>query len=80
VLGMFRHEGGSTWVMIVNRDYEKPTEVRVTFDGSVATVEELSAQTGVSKPVQLSQGSTTFPLDPAECQLFKLVIRSKKSF
>jgi len=74
VLGMFRHEDGSTWAMVSNRLMRKPAKVEVTLDKSVKRLEEISATTGVclNHPPDGS-GMVTFELRPGEGKLFKLV-------
>ncbi|MCE5199328.1 MAG: hypothetical protein ABFD54_10210 [Armatimonadota bacterium] len=73
VLGMFKHEDGSDWAMIVNRDYTNPATTELAFCPSIKSVMEVSNQTGVSVPLSLKQGSASFVLQPGECKLMKLM-------
>ncbi|MHB9035792.1 MAG: hypothetical protein ACYC64_03935 [Armatimonadota bacterium] len=73
VLGMFRHEDGSAWAMIVNRDYSKPATTELTFRAPVKSVLEVSGQTGILLTLGLKQGLASFALQPGECKLMKLL-------
>jgi len=70
ILGVFRHRDGSSWAMIVNRSLRKPGVARLTFDPSVKLVEEMSAKTGVMRP--LGRGQVELRLLPGEGKLIKL--------
>jgi hypothetical protein len=72
VLGMFTHEDGSTWAMVVNRHLRKPTSVRVRFDPAVHSVREMSRKTGVMLPLKLSSGAAQLDLAPGEARLLRL--------
>ncbi len=73
VLGMFKHEDGSAWAMIVNRDMRKPACVELAFDKSVSTVTEMSAKTGVLIDLKLDEGrSLSVDFRPGEGKLLKL--------
>ncbi len=74
VLGMFKHEDGSTWAMVSNRLMRKPVEVELTFGKSVKRLEELTAASGgrLNHPPDAS-GKVVLPLQPGEGRLFKLV-------
>ena len=54
VLGFFKHDDGSQWAIIVNRDLHKPAATMLTFDPKTTRVEELSPQTGKLSPVALT--------------------------
>ena len=73
VLGMFRHEDGSTWAMVMNRDLRKQVTARLVFDASIQRVQEMSAKTGIMRNVKLDGGTATFDLRPGDGRLLKLV-------
>lgn len=73
VLGMFEHQDGSTWAMVVNRHLRESTTACLTFDSSVTSVQEVSGKTGVLRNLKLSERSATLDLRPSEGRLLKLL-------
>ena len=69
VLGMFRHEDGSTWAMVVNRQLRSKTTAKLSFKGKI---QEMSPKTGVMRNLKLVNGSVTLALAPGEARLLKL--------
>lgn len=72
LLGMFKHEDGSDWIMPVNRDRAEPATVELAFRESVKSVSEIDGQTGNVLPLDLKEGSASFVLPPGQCKLIKL--------
>ena len=72
VLGMFRHEDGSTWAMVVNRHLRNKTTAKLTFKGA-AKVQEMSPKTGVMRNLRLENGSVSLELSPGQGRLLKLM-------
>ena len=72
VLGMFKHEDGSIWAMVVNRHLRTPTTAVLKLDSSVKGVQEMSRKTGVLRDLQLDQGTVSVNLGPGEACLLKL--------
>ncbi|MDI6828172.1 MAG: hypothetical protein QME62_06795 [Armatimonadota bacterium] len=75
VLGMFRHEDGSTWAMVVNRDLRKETDVLISLRGSTKRIEEMSAKSGVMHNLKLDNGKAFVHLKPGEGKLLKLLTK-----
>ncbi|MDH7482188.1 MAG: hypothetical protein QHH26_09495 [Armatimonadota bacterium] len=75
VLGIFRHEDGSTWAMVVNRNLRKDSTVILSFKGSIKNVEEMSSKTGAMHKLKLDKGKTTIHLRPGEGRLLKLLAK-----
>jgi hypothetical protein len=70
VLGMFKHDDGSTWVIVVNRHLRNNTTARLTFAGKI---QEMSPKTGVMRDLKLEDGSVSLDLRPGEAKLLKLI-------
>jgi hypothetical protein len=73
VLGMFKHKDGSTYAMVVNRDYAESANVTIAFQPSIKSLMEVSKHTGMLMPIELKQRIVSFVLQPGECKLMKLV-------
>lgn len=73
VLGLFRHEDGSTWAMVTNRQLRKANLVTLEFDPRVKSIQELSRRTGKLRNLGLHDGKTRLNLRPGEGRLLKLV-------
>ena len=69
VLGMFRHQDGSTWAMVVNRHLRNKTTAKLTFAGKI---QEMSPKTGVMRDLKLENGSVSLDLRPSEAKLLRL--------
>jgi hypothetical protein len=72
IMGVFRHEDGSTWAMLVNRDLRKPITLTLKFNASVKTVRELSRKTGWPATLELNNRALTLDLKSGEGRLLKL--------
>lgn len=72
VTGLFRHDDGSQWVIVVNRDLHKATKVTLGVDQKVASLEALSPQTGQLATVPLEDRSAAFKLPPGGIKIVKL--------
>src|SRR6185436_15535356 len=46
LIGFFKHDDGSQWAMVVNRDLHKSAAATLVFDGKVANLQELRPKTG----------------------------------
>ncbi len=73
VLGMFKHEDGSTWAMVVNRDLRRSTTARLKFEASVNAAQAVSAKTGVRRNLKLDEGAAELKLRPGDGVLLKLM-------
>src|SRR3954467_4958402 len=58
VLGLFKHDDGSQWAIIVNRDLHKPHAPVFTFEAKTNGIEDLSPHTGKLSPVALAEKMT----------------------
>jgi hypothetical protein len=71
LIGLFQHDDGSRWAMIVNREFHKTANASLRFQSGVRAVEELSAQTGALAPVPLSNQSAQFTMPPGSIRILK---------
>jgi hypothetical protein len=72
VLGFLKHEDGSRWAIVVNRDLHKSTSTSLAFAGKPKSVDELSPQTGKPAAIQLVDGKAVVELPAGGIKLFKL--------
>ena len=72
VLGFFKHDDGSQWALIVNRDLHKSAATKLAFDAKITGVEELSPQTGKLSPVALTDRTRRYGLSPGGIKVLKL--------
>src|SRR4051794_7252685 len=72
VLGFFKHDDGSQWAIIVNRDLHKPTATMLRFDPKTKGIEELSSQTGKLSSVALTDKTRHYELPPGGIKVLKL--------
>lgn len=72
VLGMFRHEDGSTWAMVVNRDLRRENSVVLKLAPSITGVQEMSPKTGVMADLKPVGHSITLKLRAGDRALLKL--------
>jgi hypothetical protein len=73
VLGLFRHQDGSTWAMVVNRDFRNSTTVGLQFDSSVLGAQVMSPQTGTMSSLPIVGGTATLNLVASDRVLMKLL-------
>ena len=72
VLGMFKHEDGSTWAMVVNRDLRRANSVVLKLGPSITSVQEMSPKTGVMLILKPDNGAITLKLRAGDRALLKL--------
>ncbi len=71
-VGMFEDAEGTPYAMVVNRDYDQPVEVPVTFLPHVTGVEQISAETGEPEALELADHELTLQLRPGGGKLLRL--------
>ncbi len=69
VLGMFKHENGSTWAVLVNRSFARPAELTVRFEGTVQVFDSRTRELG---PIEVAP--VTLALQAGEGRLLKLSV------
>ncbi len=72
VLGMFKHEGGSTWAMVVNRDLRRQNQVTLKLGPSITGIQEMSPKTGVMRRLKAENGAVTLNLRAGDRALLRL--------
>jgi hypothetical protein len=72
VIGTFRHEDGSEWLMIVNRDLRQPAKTKLHFQPAVKRLRELNAKNGKLSSMKLRDHELSIELPPGGAKLFKL--------
>jgi hypothetical protein len=72
LIGLFKHEDGSQWAMVVNRDLHKSTNATLTFDAKVTAVDELNPKTGTLEKASLSSHALARELSPGGIKFLKL--------
>jgi hypothetical protein len=72
VLGFFKHDDGSDWAIVVNRDIRLKVSAGLTFDHGVKQVEELSPESGSLAPVTLKGNKVLWDLPPGGIKILKL--------
>lgn len=72
LLGMFEDAEGAQYAMIVNRDYQQPVEVPVSFLPHVIGVDVISPETGESEALELTDHALTLPLRAGGGKLLRL--------
>jgi hypothetical protein len=72
VLGFFKHDDGSQWAIVVNRDLHKATAALLHFNPDIATLNELSPKDGKLSPVTLSDHAAEFQIPVGGMKILKL--------
>ncbi len=72
VIGLFKHEDGSRWAIVVNRDLHKATTAQVRFDQNMIAPEALNSLTGKLSPVPISDHASRWELPPGGIKVLKL--------
>jgi hypothetical protein len=72
VLGFFRHDDGSQWILIVNRDLHKAAATTLTFDPKFSTIEELSPQDGKLDRLAVSNQTARCDIPAGGIKILKL--------
>jgi hypothetical protein len=72
LLGFFKHNDSSEWVMVVNRDLHKSAAATLAFDRTTKSLEELGPKTGKLSDVALSDHVLEFDLAPGGIKFLKL--------
>ena len=71
LVGLFQHEDGSKWAMVVNRDFKQPASVRISL-GEGQLAESLSQRAGRLEKDALENGTVRFILQPGDARLLKI--------
>lgn len=72
IIGFFKHQDGSEWCMVMNRDIRNEASVVARFDDKVKRVRELSSTKGKLSTVKLRGHELRLQLSAGGAQLFKL--------
>jgi hypothetical protein len=72
LIGFFKHDDGSQWATVVNRDLHKSAAATLAFDRKIASVQELSPKTGKLSDVSLSGHTLQCALPPGGIKFLKL--------
>jgi hypothetical protein len=72
LIGFFKHDDGSQWAMVVNRDLHKSAAATLTFDRTIKNLRELSPKTGQLSDVALSGHTLACDLPPGGIKFLKL--------
>lgn len=70
VVGTFKHEDGSAWCMIANRDMAKEATATLEFKDA-KRLRELSRKNGKLSSIKHKKGKVVVQLSPGEAKLFK---------
>ncbi len=71
VIGFFKDARGADYAMIVNRDHDKPQDVRVGVKGHVVEVFQVSAEDGRESPVAIDGGGFSLHLEAGGGRLLR---------
>ena len=71
VMGILKHDDGSQWSVLVNRDLHKETNAALRF-ASATKIEELSPHTAKLSAVPLTDKSLQCDLPPGGIKVLKL--------
>jgi hypothetical protein len=72
VLGFFKHDDGSRWAIVVNRDLRTATEAVLELEAKATSLEELSPQNGKLSRAAMSGRTLSCPLPPGGIKVLKL--------
>jgi hypothetical protein len=72
VIGLFNHQDGSRWAIVVNRDMRQPTLARLELETKIKSIEELSPQTGELTQLAHDGPLAGFHLPPGGLKILKL--------
>jgi hypothetical protein len=72
-IGFFKHDDGSQWAIVVNRDLHKSTTATLTFDRTITSLRELSPKTGKLADVAISDHTLKCDLPLGGIKFLKLV-------
>jgi|DewCreStandDraft_4_1066084.scaffolds.fasta_scaffold32914_2 hypothetical protein len=72
VVGLFRHQDGTGWLMLTNRMMDTPCRVTLRLSGKTAGLSEMSRISGGMIPVPLNDSSVDLELRAGEGRLFRL--------
>ncbi|MDB6121214.1 MAG: hypothetical protein JWQ71_207 [Pedosphaera sp.] len=78
VIGLFHHEDGSSWAMVVNRSVHKPVTSTLRFNEKIGGLRRLNPKDGRLASVKLRQHEVTVQLLAGEAALFKLMPSNTK--
>jgi hypothetical protein len=72
IIGFFKHQDGSEWCMVMNRDIRNDANFVARFDDTVKRVRELSSTKGNLSTVKLRNHELQLQLPAGGARLFKL--------
>lgn len=72
IVGLFRHEDGSDWIMVVNRDFTKQADTTLQLAKGVKRLRELPSTGGRLKSAKVRDGELFISLAPGAAKLFKV--------
>ena len=72
LLGAFKHQDGSDWWMVMNRDMQNRASTILKFNGRIRRVRELSSTGGTLSSNKLRNGEASISLNAGEAKMFKL--------
>jgi len=72
MIGMFQHNDGSQWAIIVNRDLRKASPLVLSFADSARAVEGLTSRSPELVPIPLSGRDASFDLPPGGMKLLRM--------
>ena len=72
IVGTFRHQDGSDWLMIMNRNLHNATTATLHFPQKIKKLQELSSDRGKLHSLKLCDNELPLTLSVGEAKLFKL--------
>ncbi|HEX3600194.1 MAG TPA: hypothetical protein VHU84_08620 [Lacipirellulaceae bacterium] len=72
IVGLFQHDDGSRWAIVVNRDLHEEKSVALEMGPQVENIQQLSPQTGELGPVSLVNRAITLKLPAGGIEIFRL--------
>jgi hypothetical protein len=72
IIGVFKHKDGSTWAMVVNRDFMYTTKAKLRFREGINRVQEMSSRTGLMRNIELRNDVAEFNIPAGDEVLLKL--------
>ena len=72
VLGFFKHDDGTRWAIVVNRDFHKPVVAALEFRPKISALEALSPQTGKLSAIAMSDQTARIELPPGGLKVLKM--------
>ncbi len=72
IIGLLKHDDGSRWAIVVNRDLHKPVSAKLAFDEKIRRVKELRPADGKLASVRLRDHETVFEMPAAGLRVLNL--------